>query len=113
MRRSRARAIERVLTRHTVCESWELSKVQIGLETTEIRVKTEDKKSDTLRLSGWLTLRSEFADTATAANKDTKCFWGHGNNDEIVLPVLQKVGGEALSSVQYRLRILRLVFESG
>ena len=41
MRRCLARTFESVLESHTLCESLELSKVRIGLETSELRVRNE------------------------------------------------------------------------
>ena len=43
MRRCRARTIDGVLKSHGPCKSFELSKVQIGLETAELRVENETR----------------------------------------------------------------------
>jgi len=34
-------------------------------------------------LSGWLQMRDQFPKAATAANKKTRCFWGHGFMDNV------------------------------
>ena len=46
-------------------------------------------------LSGWLFHRDEFA---VGANGSTPVFWGHGQNDEVVLWEQQKAGTEILVS---------------
>ena len=46
-------------------------------------------------MSGWLFHRDEFE---VGANGSTPVFWGHGQNDEVVLWEQQKAGTEILVS---------------
>ncbi|KAJ1462314.1 Phospholipase/carboxylesterase/thioesterase [Pelagophyceae sp. CCMP2097] len=45
-------------------------------------------------LSGWLTMKDEFA---AGANAGTPCFWGHGTSDPIVLPEQQPAGSAVMA----------------
>ena len=49
-------------------------------------------------LSGWLTLREDFASKLDASNAETPCFWGHGAQDPIVLHEQKDVGVAALEA---------------
>ena len=49
-------------------------------------------------LGGWIADRVNVnSQTISEANKNTPLFWGHGTDDEIVLPINQSIGVDHLA----------------
>jgi len=58
----------------------------------------QEKMAGCVGLSTFLPLHAKFQEIATAANKDTKCFLGHGNSDPVVNFSFGEMTREALKT---------------